>query len=434
MQEEYIAKEALSAIHAIAKQLDNDNDSVLVTTPLTEYLNPIITECKDRLLEPHHKQAKSASQILSVLAQDSLKALHVIVAEIMPSLLTLYQDANLIEERRAILEPLSQILVSARTCFTPVVVSGTVNNNPLYSFKDRLFEIFSQALMGTMDEEISFQVLASKCLQFLCTIRNLLTTDEVGMVVQYFDETIITEMVHARQELKDAAIEGLVEISRFNAAPLLNITFPAFMARLSTSATSTNGDCVNILESLARVSVERQLATTLIRRLFRYLDDVLYTCASSELSHSILATLHYLISQKGHSIEFDLEDHLDRIIGLLNRAATGVSQPTVLTQINVLDSLGRLTCLIVREAGLDKQIMVGQQVYTLFTEKPVFITVPSQVNLPEVQRNSIILSTYLLAAIRSDVSQAGPHFRTNLTYSSQDSCPISARKPSRITR
>ena len=403
-QEADIAMEALSVLQAIADQLAGSIDSFTATTPVADYLKPIIKECKERLLEPQHKQAKPAARILSVLTKNSIKVLRIVAAEVLPLLLTLYQGADTIEKRKALLDHLTQFLESARCCFaSSEVISSTVVDNPLYPFKDDLFKIFSQALMSTAREEFSFRLLALKCLSLLCTLRSYLTGNEIGMVVQYFNE-IISERANTRHGLKDAAIEGLVDISKFSPRPIVEITFPTFIALLPTSVTPGRYDYVTTLDSLARVSVEPELASTLVRRLFRRLDDVLQIGGSSDYCHTILATLKYVLSRKGSNLEFQIGSHFEKVIELLKRAAKGSQEPTALNQINALDSLGQLACLITREVDPARQDMIGRQVYSLFTEHSVFVAVPSQSNASENRRSSIILSTYLLAAIRQNVS------------------------------
>ena len=404
VQEDHIASEALSVLQAIADQLARATDPVVVRTPLAIYLDPIINECKSRLLEPQHKQAKPASQILSAVIHGSSEVLRAVVAEVIPPLVTLYQDADTIEKRRSLLESLSQLLESGRFCSASRgLMSSSIDDNPIHRFKDQLFEIFSQALMSTVTDEISLRMLALRCLLLLCTFSNLLGIDEIGMVVQYFNEIIIMETANTRHDLRDAAIDGLVDISRLNSSLILDVTFPVFLARLPTSI-DREVDDYDTLECLARISVEPQLANTLVRRLFRLLDHVLHDGGSSKYCHAILVTLTHVFSQKDRIPKSDNETHFEKAVELIKRAAEGTREPTALNQIHVLDSLGRLTCRIIHAAGPSKQNIVAQQIYALFANHPIFVTLPSQVNVSDARRSSIILSTYLLAAIKSDVS------------------------------
>ena len=53
--------------------------------------------------------------------------------------------------------------------------------NLLSEFKDRLVAIYSQALMSTVKEEVSFRLIAAHGLLLLSKIRSLLPDDEIGL-------------------------------------------------------------------------------------------------------------------------------------------------------------------------------------------------------------------------------------------------------------
>ena len=101
--------------------------------------------------------------------------------------------------------------------------------NPLDGFRDQLFELLSQALMSAPKDESALRVVALRCLLSLCSLRDYLPANEVGMVVQYLDEIVLREKIDAGTALKDTAIQGLVEISTTRPNLITDITFPAFM-------------------------------------------------------------------------------------------------------------------------------------------------------------------------------------------------------------
>ena len=233
VQEEDLAEEALEVLRAIAIRLSHGVKSTEPQTPLAHYLQPITTECNKHLQAPQHKQAKPAGQILKSLGSASSWAFFLVVKAVLPPILTLYQDAGGIANQRAFLEVVMQILESGIQTYGAFPTSAFPRpENPLVSFKDHLFDMISQALMSTAREEISFRVIATKCLVLLCSLRGILQENEIGMAVQCFDEIVLLEDHGDRDELQHAAIQALVEISRIKPTLVMDITIPAFIARL----------------------------------------------------------------------------------------------------------------------------------------------------------------------------------------------------------
>ena len=410
VQEEDLAEEALAALRAIAVSLSHGLGPADSKTSLTRYLNPITKECNEQLRQPQHKQAKPAGQILSSLGAASPSVFYLIVKAVVAPLLTLYQDADSIAKQRALLEVLMQILACAITLYG---TSGSTNafpqiDNPLEPFKDRLFENFSQALMSTANDEVSFRIVALNCLLRLCSLRKYLQDNEVGMAVQYFDEIILLESSDGRDDLKDEAIQALVEISRIKATLIMDITFPAFMAKLPDATSEKDKDYIKILEALARLSVEKATSDTLIRRLLNRLDVVLQNGGSASYPQAILSTLHYILSRRELAKDPNLNSYHERIVvGLITRAtlsSSGESPDTALNEDASLEILGRVSNLIVRALDIHKQHSVAGQIYSLFSDENKFTPIPFRKDAPDSQRFTMILSTYLLAGVWREVS------------------------------
>ena len=408
VQEEDLADEALSALKSIAVRLSYGLTSTDSITPLATYLRAITEECNELLKAPQHKQAKPAGQILSSLGTASPPALFLVVKSVIPPMLTLYQDAETTMKKRALLDVLAKLLESAQIMYGSASLSEVgAGKNPLEPFKDRFFEIFSQALMGTSQEEVSFRVVAMRCLLYLCYLRKYLQDNEIGMIIQYLNEILLGEDNQARDELKSAAIQGLVQISKTKPVLIMDITFPAFMARLPGSSPVDNLDYLTTLEGLARISTERGTSDTLIRRLLNRLDAILQKDGSAEYPKAILSTLHYVLKGRDLVSDSNLGLYYDKVVALITRAVSGVTGHAPITALNDLSTmqvLGNLSTLIVRALDARKQNSVGQQAYTLFCED--ISTAPAQFeeNLTKSQRSTMILTTYLLAGISRDVS------------------------------
>ena len=413
VQEEDLAEEALGSLRAIAVRLGRGLVSSEPKTPLAKYLRPITKECNEQLQEPQHKQAKPVGQILSALGIASPVAFSLIVKALLPHWMTLYQDADSIAKQRALLEVLVQVFDTA------IVVYGTPSRpapvtqveNPLVPFKERLFELNSQALMSSAADELSYRVVALKALLRLCLLGRYLRANEIGMAVQYFNDIVLSEDPGGRDDLKKEAIQALVELSGIKPNFIMDITFPAFLAKLPDSSPPHDRSYLVTLEALAQLSVERYVAETLIRRLLNRLDVVLQNEGSSAYPQAILSTLQYVLSQHDLRQDPNLGIYHERIVvGLTSRivqASIGKAPTTSLNKAPTLEILARLAVMIVNALDEHKQKSVARQVFSLFTDEVEFVPVPFRVNTPKLQMLTMILSTSLMAGVRPSV---GPIF------------------------
>ena len=423
VQEADLAKEALGSLQAIATRLTRGSVSTDAKTPLAKYLHPITKECSEHFQEPQHKYAKPAGQILNALGIASPVTFTIIVKAVVPSLMTLYQDADSIAKQRALLEVFVQILDSA------MVVYGTPNRpapmtqeeNPLIPFKERLFELNSQGLMSSAADEVSFRVVALRSLLRLCLLSRFLQDNEIGMVIQYLDEIVLSKDSDGRDNLRKEAIQALVELSRIKPDLIINITFPAFMAKLPDSSPTHDQDYLFTLEGLAQLSVEVFVADTLIRRLLNKLNVVLQSKGPSAYPQAILSTLYHVLGQRDLDQDPNLSNYYEGIVvGLTRRvvlASSGKAPTTSLNEAPTLEILARLITIIVRALDDPQQRSVGLQIYSLFVDKADFVPVLFKDNTPKLQMLTMVLSTSLMAGVRYSV---GPLFSTMLASSYLD--------------
>ena len=410
MQEEDLAEEALKVLQSIAIRLGQGLQSTDLKTPLATYLRPITKECNEQLQEPQHKQAKPVGQILSAIGVASPVAFYLIVRSVLPPLSTLYQGADSIAKQRALLEVLVQLLDSAIAVYgsPSIPAPNTSIDNPLTPFKDRLFELNSQALMSTAIEEVSFRVVALRALLRLCLLQNYLQENEIGMVVQYLDDIALSEDPVGRDDLRKEAIQALVQISRIKSNLIMNITFPAFLARLPDSSPPNHRDYLITLEGLAQISVDNFVADTLIRRLLNRLDVILANGGPPAYPQAILATIYYVLTQRSLEADPNLQTYFEKIvIALVTRVAKAASGQAPVTALNdeaTLEILGRLTTLIIRALGTHKQSSVALQCYSLFNEEGSFPPAPFHQTVPGPCRSLMIISTAVLAGLPATVS------------------------------
>ncbi|KAL9586270.1 MAG: hypothetical protein Q9203_003925 [Teloschistes exilis] len=410
VQEEDLAEEALVTLQAIATRLGKGLTSTSQTTSLAIYLKPILAESKEQLQEPQHKQAKPIGQILGSLGTSSSSAFLLIVKAIVPALLTLYQDAESIASQKSLLEVLVQLCNAAVALdqMSDAKLSFSGVEHPLSPFKDRLFELFSQALMGTASEEVTFRIVALQGLLRLCQIGNYLQKSEVGMVVQYLDEIVFTADLGGRDDVPNEAIEALVTISKIKPHLIMDITFPAFMARLPDQPSEDQDSYIITLEGLARLSVERSISDTLIRRLLNKLEFVLSNTGPATYAQALLSTIDYVLSRRDLSTDPNLNNYHEKIVvSFVSRAALASvnAGPQMLMEPATLEILGRLVGRIIRALDEHRRKSVALETYTFFVEPEApFDAVLYRQHVPEKRRYTLILSTWILASVGSAAS------------------------------
>lgn len=210
-----MAEEALKTVSAIAKALTSGLNIIPPkTTPASRYLATIVKECNELLREPQQKQSKPAGQILASVTIAGTIAHAYVIKNTLPKLLDGYSDADSISKQRAFMEVFNQLFAATSTVYGEW---GEIERfpdleNPLQDFKDKLFEIYSQALMGANKEEIGFRLVSLKGLGRLSKIRRLFADNEMGMVVQYLDEVVLEREANASEEIRYSCLLYFVVI------------------------------------------------------------------------------------------------------------------------------------------------------------------------------------------------------------------------------
>lgn len=407
-QEPELADETLLVLRAIAACLTTSPQMPPTASPLVQYIRPITKECIEHLQEPAQRQAKASGDILKSVSSANLMTFNLIAKSVIAPIITIYQSTSEIAKHRALLEVLSQLLDSAMEIFgswnsKDVAVEA---GNPLEVFSEKLQEIFSQALMSTVKEEVSFRVAAARGLQRLALVRSVLQENEIGMIIQYLNELVLHGESYGRDDLRRTAMEGLAEISKQRPRLIMDITFPAFMAQLpdTDAEAEVRGNYHTTLEALAEISIEKQLFETLVRRLLNKLDILLITnnVNSPKYTAALLSTLLFVMERRNLQDDANIQNYYDRVVvGLVSRATKAADANVNLTALNdvaVLDILGRLSNLIIRQSTLENQVLASANVYDLFSFESGLEKLSEAVNSSMLER-IWILSTWALAAI-----------------------------------
>ncbi|KAI9888639.1 MAG: hypothetical protein M1814_006579 [Vezdaea aestivalis] len=398
-QEDDLVEDALFAIKSVTRNLSYSLESAASSTPLTQFLSPIMKETSENLLEPQHKQAKQSGEILGAICAASPQAFGFVIRAILPTLLAIYQDKDTIGSQRSLLEITNRILDSAIMVLSD---RGTQQRelsigNPLEPLKDRLFELYCRALMGTNKEEVSFRIAANRGLIRLCRLPGYLTKSETGMIVQYMNEIVLDEEPYGANSIKDEAIKGLVELSELDHNALMEITFPAFMSKLPDSDKNGDGKYIAVLEGLAKLTKEKNVFDLLFRRLFSKLDSVMSSNSSATYPYALISTLIIVL-------EHNEVQNLDRTPYLV-KALEGPLRQSLSATANALwhdplvtEGLGRLLTVLVRDIAPGAQDELLRE--TIISELLQHGEILGWVNFD----TSVIIFTHILAGLHSNVS------------------------------
>jgi DNA repair/transcription protein MET18/MMS19 len=187
----------------------------------------------------------------------------------------------------------------------------------------------------------------------------------------------------------------------------MDITFPAFMAKLPDSDTDGSIHYINTLEGLAKLGVEREIFEVLMRRLLNKLNVVLQNNSSLAYPKAILSTLYYVLSLRSLEDDPNLQVYYDRLVsGLIQKAVhplQGIGNATALNDEGVLEVIGRLANLIVRSLDAGRQESVVSEIFNLYGSQQRDQFNPLAADASPEQGRTIILSSYLLAGIRREV-------------------------------
>ncbi|EFR02147.1 hypothetical protein MGYG_05149 [Nannizzia gypsea CBS 118893] len=411
-QDEILPAEALRVLHALASRLPISSVNGVNKSPLAQFLKPVTNECIDQLREPLQKQAKPARQILSSLSSASAPSYTLITESVIRQLINIYQNADAISKQREILETFIELFKSAVTVFGTwtTATSDSSLPNPLTSYKDGLTEIFSKSLMGSAEDETSFRLSALKGLTELSLLPNFLEDNEIGLFVQYFNDILLRERTSAQEELHRETINALAKMSKNKPQLIIDITFPAILATLPDTVNGNDETYLHSLDSLARISTEKEVFNTLVRRLLSKLDVVTSSTdgSSSTYTAAILTTILYAMEHR-QDLENDpnLNFYYEKIVRSLCRciAKASTTGDSALNHPRVLDALGRLCNLIIQYLPRATQEEACRNIYALFTTEEEFtpaLFLEKSTTLP--QKQMIIISTYILAALPKDIS------------------------------
>lgn len=407
-QEEDLAQEALLALAEIATTLSAGS-----TGPLNAYLRPITKECNEHLEDAPTKQSQASGQILHTVASVSPEVTNVVLSMVLPNLFTLYQTADTLAKRRGLLEVLVQLIranieVYGEWRSVSKLAGDQAANNALNKFSTQALEVMIGGLSMAPIKEVSFRLVCVNGLSQMAKVRQVLGDEDIAKVIQLFHKVVIAEEPYGKDEMKEAAINGLVEVAHQKPQLVVDKAFPAFMAQLPDTDVDGSLSYVPVLEAFAKLGSEEKIFDTVILRLKNKLNATVTQQASSTYLVALLSAMLYALNHGAAKLEQDTEIspyYQDIVLPLLSQvSSSAASHQKAFDDEISLDLVGRICNIIIRPQSVDLQSKISGELYSSFRG-------PSQTDIPPFNLEStpqqtrwMMVSAHLLAALRKDAT------------------------------
>lgn len=456
------ALEGAEVLKNIFNRVFVEEDDIQKQSSLLEYA---AKEIKDFMTTPTAQTSRKACILVKAVGHGSQLAFSSLLQLVMPTLMTIWQDADgKVEAMEALLKLFNQMLDDLNYCTdsTEQLPPGqlTRHSNSSYisnleNFKERLVELYDISLRH---QESSIQILAVKGLIKFVLIRSFLSYAELSIIVQSLCATMLSK--DCKDELRTESINGLVQISRITAiefpnlsvdtqdsqghvgaALIKSIVFPEILAAVSDDALLSDDyqHQVDVYKIWAKISIDVKVFEDFLMAMIKRLESGLKS-PNLETARIILYFIrsglegHILHIRKfSGSLKFPLNnspvDYLRVVKALFNLIITFDEQEFSIkprqfsSTISLDDSgfadVGYIAMLVCRSVEA-YQKDAASEVFTLFVsreEGSVFSNVKDQLSRGSAllhtsgeYRRPMILSKFLLASLRpnSKVNPTAP--------------------------
>ncbi|KAH8732914.1 MMS19 nucleotide excision repair protein-like protein [Phaeosphaeriaceae sp. PMI808] len=406
-QDEDLAREALTGLAAIAGALSQATNG-----PLNAYLRPIIKECNEHFEDAPTKQSQASARILHKIANVSPEVTSILLPGVLPVLFLLFQSAETMAKRRGLLEVLVQLIqanIDVYGDWRALGPSGEqAGDNALAQYCDQALEVMLNGLETAPEKEVSFRLVCLEGLLQLAKARQLLSDHNIASIIQLLHAIIIREEPFGKDEVKEAAINGIVDIAHQKPQVVIDKAFPAFLAQLPDTDADVSTSYLTILEAFARLASEDQVFDIVLLRLKNKFSAAVKQGASAEYTVALLSAILYALNKGQSKLSQSSDDstyYTDIALPLIQRASNSdASHPKAFDDEKTLDLVGRICNLIIRSQSTEKQNLVAKELYTLFRGDSQNTLPPFNSNSAAESHKTMVISTHLLASFRKEVT------------------------------
>lgn len=408
VQEEDLAEKALEALRSIGSELSKGTPGQLQV-----YLQPIVKECNEHLEDAPTKQSQAAGRILETAATSSPRASNFLVSAVIPHIFTLHNSADSIAKRKGLFEVFVKLVQANARMFgdwrlsdpTTKAGVGNTSQNALSKFSHQAVQLLSAGLSAAPIKEVSFRLTLLDGLLQLVKVRELLDDEEISKIIQLFYEILVAEDAFGKDEIKAAAINGLVEIAHQKPQLIVDKAFPAFMAQIPDSDNGETRSHLPVLEGFAKLATEAKVFQTVVLRLRNKLNAAIYQGASSHYLVSLLSATLYAFSKGAFSTgQVPIEPYYEDVTRpiLLHVANSETLASKSFEDDAVIDLIGRISNATIRPLPTSDHQTISNDLYSLYRSDAAS-TLPSFAEGTIQQQRLMLVSTHLMAALRKDV-------------------------------
>lgn len=187
--DEDVSSRALELVKTVTQSLSFGLREATEASPLSRFLKVVTDTCSKELKDPEAKMARPAGKVLATCASTGPAANEFIVKRSVPQLIKLFRESNSVNKRTAVLDILNGFLEAVHTMYAEM----DPELNPIMGIKDDLFEIYSKGFLGSGSEETTYRLAALDGFRKLSSLRGILSNNELGIVVQYYDDVALRD-------------------------------------------------------------------------------------------------------------------------------------------------------------------------------------------------------------------------------------------------
>lgn len=187
--DEDVSSRALDLVKAITQSLSFGLNDATRTSPLGQFLKVVTETCNNELKDPEAKMARPAGTALANCASVSTAANRFIVEKTLPLLIKSFRESESVNKRTAILGILNEFLDASGTVYS----GADPESMPLMAVKDDLFGVYSKGFLGSSSDEKTYKLTALDGFRKLLSMKGILSNNEIGIVVQYFDDIVLRD-------------------------------------------------------------------------------------------------------------------------------------------------------------------------------------------------------------------------------------------------
>lgn len=352
--EEETSELTLDVLRELASSLTKASDQ----SAFENYMDAIINETLVIIKEVHSKKSLPSIKLAAGIAAGSKSVFEKISSSVLKEIIEKADNSPNIAAQRIILDMIG-LFVSSSTEFS--------GENLLIPYKDRILDFYSRSLMGSAKVEMTLRISAVKRLSQLTQVKNLLSSEEIGLVVQYYNDVLLDDN---KKELKDETLNALIIIADLDVEHILTLTFPALLVKLpDNEEVNSDSDIENILYYLAKISVNRPTFEAMSVRLLNKLTYVLRNNCSFKYPLAIFATLLSSLIFLSTKENEDISIYLVRLVPeIFTKFVENYQneQTSVLFNSQVIQAASSIVMLIVRSANDVKQLSFVDNLFKTF--------------------------------------------------------------------